>query len=229
MKTLTYYVYAYLDPRKPGCFTFPGVDFTFPFLPFYIGKGHGNRYLHHLRIGEGSRKSSFRENTHKLNIIKKLLQEGTPPIILFVFKDLDEKDADEKEELCIRTIGRELDGAGPLTNLALGDPFKGKLVLRGEQHPGFGKPRSPEVREKISKNHKDVSGKNNSKAKRWKLVSPTGEIFFVEGTLKAFCEDHNLALGILKRLLGQGPYELKRFTHTKGRALNTVGWSSEEL
>ena len=32
-----FYVYAYLDPRKPGVFQYK--DFRFDYEPFYIGKG----------------------------------------------------------------------------------------------------------------------------------------------------------------------------------------------
>ncbi len=36
-----FYVYIYLDPRKPGNFVYG--DFLFKFEPFYDGKGKGDR------------------------------------------------------------------------------------------------------------------------------------------------------------------------------------------
>lgn len=42
-----FYVYAYLDPTKPGKYEF--LETCFLYKPFYIGKGQKNRYLQHLK------------------------------------------------------------------------------------------------------------------------------------------------------------------------------------
>ena len=34
-----HYVYAYLDPRKPGKYSYKGLNVSFLYEPFYIGKG----------------------------------------------------------------------------------------------------------------------------------------------------------------------------------------------
>jgi len=72
-------------------------------------------------------------------------------------------------------------------------------------------------------------GKNNSQAKKWKITSPAGEVFRVEGTLKQFCEEHQLAVGVLKRIRNKGPYASIRYSKTKGLAKNTEGWEIKEL
>ena len=42
---MEYYVYVYLDPRKSGKFKY--AEMLFDFLPFYVGKGKGNRLYDH--------------------------------------------------------------------------------------------------------------------------------------------------------------------------------------
>ncbi len=41
-----YYVYVFLDPRKPGKWEYNGI--IFDFQPFYVGKGKGRRINSHF-------------------------------------------------------------------------------------------------------------------------------------------------------------------------------------
>ena len=41
-----YYIYIYLDPRKPGNYKYNNLCFNYE--PIYIGKGKGYRYRGHL-------------------------------------------------------------------------------------------------------------------------------------------------------------------------------------
>jgi len=42
-----FYVYVYLDPRKPGNYTYG--DYHFDYEPFYVGKGCDDRLNDHLK------------------------------------------------------------------------------------------------------------------------------------------------------------------------------------
>lgn len=66
-------------------------------------------------------------------------------------------------------------------------------IKKGKDHPMYGKKHSDESRKKISDNHHNVAGKNNPKAKTWKIISPTNEVFIITGELKKFCKEHNLS------------------------------------
>lgn len=113
-----FYVYALLDPRKPG--SFKGSRYTFDHEPFYIGKGKGGRAFDHLRSFDVARSS----NPHKKNKIRKIVAEGLHPIIRIVKKDITEEAAFELESRLIHSIG--CGNQGPLTNvLSGGDGFAG--------------------------------------------------------------------------------------------------------
>lgn len=115
-----YYVYVLMDPRKPGNFgfTFPGGrTFTFPFEPFYVGKGRDGRFSDHCRA---ARKSPTPvKGQHKLNIIRAIYKSGHTPVEKIVSSLSIEAVALVKEEVLIEIVGRRAHG-GPLVNLAMG-------------------------------------------------------------------------------------------------------------
>jgi hypothetical protein len=98
-----YYVYVYLDPRKPGQYVYG--EYEFPYEPYYVGKGRDHRDVSHLtRCGSEWLK---RKNA-------KIQKEGLEPIILRHVCGLYEPAALEVEKKLIRAIGRK--GKGPLVN-----------------------------------------------------------------------------------------------------------------
>lgn len=101
-----FYVYIYLDPRKKGNYIYDDLDFEYE--PFYVGKGCGYRYLHHLNDSK---------NHYKINKIAKIIKEGYFPIILKIFENLEESESYIKESEVINKIGRYIDKSGPLTNM----------------------------------------------------------------------------------------------------------------
>lgn len=142
-----FYVYAYLDIRKPGNYDYNGYKFNHE--PFYIGKGKNNRMKEHLKEERTS-------NPKKNNKIQKMLREGYQPIITKLKEFIIEKDAFEYEKELIKNIGRwEL--GGPLTNMTDG----------GEGVSGFKMPK--EVVEKMSERKKELWMDENFREKNSKL------------------------------------------------------------
>lgn len=109
-----HYVYIYLDPRKPGFFSY-GETISFLYEPFYVGKGKGNRAESHLRETTWRHNVSYRNNI-KVNKIKKIIETGMIPFILMVDYG-SETDMLIREEELINCIGRSIDNSGPLTNI----------------------------------------------------------------------------------------------------------------
>lgn len=89
---LGYYVYLYVDPRND--------------LPFYVGKGKGNRLLSHL---------NDTKETKKARRIAELRKLGLQPVIEILKYGLSEKEA-----LLIESASIELIGIDQLTNRVKG-------------------------------------------------------------------------------------------------------------
>ena len=105
----TFYVYVYLDPRKPGKFIYD--DLFFDFEPFYIGKG--TRYRCYTGIRD-------KGPSLKITKIKSILKSGNFPIVIKIYEDLTNSESLEKEIETIKKIGRSNIEKGPLCNMTDG-------------------------------------------------------------------------------------------------------------
>jgi hypothetical protein len=95
-----FYVYHLIDPRSN--------------LPFYIGKGTGQRAWSHL-------KESDVINVYKSNKINEIRSSGLEPLVTIVSDKLDEQSAFQLEIEEIKKYGRKnIDQGGILTNLLPG-------------------------------------------------------------------------------------------------------------
>lgn len=134
-----YYVYAYLDPRKPGNYIYG--DYWFEYEPFYIGQGKGRRIKVHLKKVINN---NFKVSNHKNNKIKSILKIGLSPIIIKIKSDLSRIEACKLESELITLIGKLIDDTGPLANTINEHPY-----LKSGNYENFYK--HPEsVKEKIS-------------------------------------------------------------------------------
>lgn len=126
MSNNIYYTYAYLDPRKPGNFTYGNYQFNYE--PFYIGKGHTYRDKMHL----WKNGCTNRVMKGKINHIREQL--NCEPIVLRIKDNLSEEEAFSLEVELIKQIGRIITDNGPLTNHLEGGQT-GKGPKRGPQNP----------------------------------------------------------------------------------------------
>jgi len=102
-----FYVYVYLDPRKPGDYNYG--KYHFDYEPFYVGKGSNGRSNVHLSGNE--------DNKYFDNTIKKIQRIcNTDPIIVKYQEMLLEQDSFDLEIKMIATIGRYDKKLGPLCN-----------------------------------------------------------------------------------------------------------------
>lgn len=113
-----FYNYVYLDPRKPGKFSYEGLPFSFLYEPFYVGKGSKSRFKQHLNLNTRSNK----HNNHKSNKIQKIMNDNYNMLdyIMIINQQVDDNATYMFEEFLIRTIGRVYDKKGPLTNKDFG-------------------------------------------------------------------------------------------------------------
>lgn len=127
---MNYYVYHYLDPTTN--------------MPFYIGKGKGNRLLKHLKETKYNT-----ENKKKYAYIQGLRNKGLAPIIEKIAEGLNKDEAYDLEEQLIKKYGRiNIDENGILTNIC---PNNRPPVNVGKNHPYYGKKRDIETCNKLKK------------------------------------------------------------------------------
>lgn len=126
-----FYVYVYLDPRKPGQFTYG--ELSFEFEPFYIGKGKDRRWKRHLNEAKNGK------NQYRHHKIRSIWGSGQEPVILKLNQGISESEAHDIETAYIKLIGRDV-----LTNLTDGgDGTSGRHV-------------GPESRLKARESHIDL-------------------------------------------------------------------------
>jgi predicted XRE-type DNA-binding protein len=139
-----YYIYIYLDPRKPGKHKYG--EYEFDYKPFYVGKGKDRR----LKIING--RTQFFEN--KINKIKSL---EIKPIIIKLYENLSEEQSFELETKLIKEIGRVDLRTGPLINMTIGgEGSSGRIVLE-------------KTLKKLRKNYQDI--KNEFEKRKYILLT----------------------------------------------------------
>jgi hypothetical protein len=132
-----YYVYQYIDPITN--------------LPFYIGKGKGDRLYTHIKETSGRQ-----TNGRKYKYIQQLKNHGLEPIIEKIAENLDAQSAYNLEKKLIVLYGRKgIDPNGILTNICIDNR---PPVTSGPKHHNYGRPvitmHTIETKKKISESKK---------------------------------------------------------------------------
>jgi hypothetical protein len=182
----SFYVYAYLDPRKPGSHVYG--DYEFDFEPIYIGKGRGRRI-----------KGNHAECRYLSFKLKKILKSGKRHFSIKVKENLAEHAAMLMEINLIKLIGRADKNMGPLTNLTDGGEgasgairSKAVCIKQAASLKGFYcKNGSPLKGIKLSKSHIEKITLNNGKISNWLVVHPNRKMNVVKN-LRKFCKQNSL-------------------------------------
>jgi hypothetical protein len=130
-----YYVYIYLDPRKPGTFIYE--DLIYLFEPFYVGSGRGYRKYSHLYETDMKHK-----NKPKYNKIKKIKKLGLKLILIEIVSNLTKEKSLIIETNIITKIGRNNIKTGPLLNYKSSEEdcqYEYMKKFRGKGNPMYGK------------------------------------------------------------------------------------------
>jgi hypothetical protein len=150
MEHSDYYIYVYLDPRKPGHYEYG--EFSFDFEPFYVGKGRNYRCrIHLLKVKRGKYK-----NLPKYHTIKKIMDEGLEPIIIKYMENLEEDASFILEKEMIKSIGRSNSSNGPLKNLSDGGEGNGNRIFTEEHRKNLSLSKKGVLSENMIKNLKAI-------------------------------------------------------------------------
>jgi hypothetical protein len=179
MKNNRFYVYMFLDPRRSGEYVYG--DLTFDYEPFYVGKGSTTR------IQTSLCKRANKNNVLKSKKIEDIKRSGNKIIVIKIADNLNEKEALLLEEKYIKTIGKIIDKAGPLSNMrssgkeqAMADKSKLKISINNAK---YWKNKS------IKPIHKSITTPTYCV---YKAISPDGKEFIIDDGLGKFCKKHNL-------------------------------------
>jgi len=137
-----FYLYVYLDPRKPGKFVYD--DLEFDYEPIYVGKGKNKRSIHHILYCQ----EVLHKNNLKDNVLKKILKfmdndtdKFINNFIIYPYINKTDKYVLAEEKKYVEVIGTRINNnnrkKGPLLNVI--DGGIANPILYGENNGMYNK------------------------------------------------------------------------------------------
>jgi len=118
-----FYVYVWVDMRKPGRYVYGEGEYCFLFEPFYVGKGTIGRW----------KDTKQSRNPHFIYKFNKIKRSGFEPISIKVKENITNDESKKLEIELIGLIGRENLKKGPLVNMTDGGEGSSGYVFTEEQ------------------------------------------------------------------------------------------------
>jgi len=162
-----FYVYIYLDPRKPGNYNYG--EYHFDFEPFYVGKGSGYRAWSHLQSYMLKETGNLR-----INKFRKIINNGYKIEPIIIKTNILEKESFYYEKLLIKLIGRYDKNKGPLVNQTDGGEgtcgtIFSKEAIEKMRQANLGRRYSNEINKKKGRKGRLVSEETKEKHKQYKV------------------------------------------------------------
>ena len=175
-----FYVYVYLDQRKPGKWVYK--DKEFEYQPFYVGKGTKQRDIMHLCP------YMLNQKTHKSSTIKSIINDtGELPLHRRIYEHLTEIESVKIEKDFIKTFGRRDLKNGILCNHTDGGDGANNLSLETKQKIGY-----------ASRKRVYQYSMNGNFIKMWQSLTEIGEIMMIsEGNISTAIKRGGSCYGFL--------------------------------
>lgn len=201
---MDYYVYVFLDPRKPGIYRYN--DLIFDFEPYYVGKGNKQRIKKHFFEYH----LDHDNNKLKTNKIRKIIEAKFNPedFAVKLKTDLVEEESLKLEMEIISKIGRKNANLGPLTNLTDGgDGLSGHICKNKgkawEEIIGIEKAEKYKLemsRARMGENNPNFGNKMKT-GKPVKQLDLENNLIKIWGCIREASEQLNIPYGIISKCL----------------------------
>jgi hypothetical protein len=229
-----HYTYIYLDPTKPGRFKYDGLEMTFLFRPFYVGKGEAGRVWAHI----GEARNHNDRNIYKCNTIRKILKDYSEhelrEYVVFPHRNISDAKSRKLEIEMIALIGRynphDKKKKGPLTNETDGgDGVSGHVPTKEQKE----KREATKLRRGSYKKGSEtarirgtlVNGVKSNFARKFLITEPNGKEHIVHGRYFAWIKEHGLSEYIFALWMDKGPVSgrlYKKFEYMRSWSIQHI-------